>query len=283
MAFPQLNFNQMTFQQASEMERMVQMGTGALDVASAIKNQSQSGANSMSSNSMLMGAFVKRSKRSIANISRNFIGPLVQKVIWRYMQFDPVRYPNDLDIKLKPTLGIVAREVEAGQMTQLLGMMPQEYHQVQLLLAKGIVEHTALSNKGELLQAIAQALKPPSPQEQQQQQQIQQLTVQAHIQGLQAQVQALQLTNQKTQAEIKNILAQAAERSHEAQINVARLHQDEQRIEQDQTEQEQFAQQNKVAAARLPIEWLTAQARMISAQASMHKAKNPPPKATSGK
>jgi hypothetical protein len=283
MAFPQLNFNQMTFQQASEMERMVQMGTGALDVASAIKNQSQSGANSMSSNSMLMGAFVKRSKRSIANISRNFIGPLVQKVIWRYMQFDPVRYPNDLDIKLKPTLGIVAREVEAGQMTQLLGMMPQEYHQVQLLLAKGIIEHTALSNKGELLQAIMQALKPPSQQEQQQQQQIQQLTVQSHIQGLQEQVKALSLTNQKTQAEIKNILAQAAERSHEAQINVARLHQDEQRIEQDQTEQEQFAQQNKVAAARLPIEWLTAQARMISAQASMHKAKNPPPKATSGK
>lgn len=276
MGFPQLNFNQMTFQQASEMERMVQMGTGALDVASAIKNQSQSGANSMSSNSMLMGAFVKRSKRSIANISRNFIGPIVQKVIWRYMQFDPVRYPADLDIKLKPTLGIVAREVEAGQMTQLMGMMPQEYHQVQLLLAKGIVEHTALSNKGELLQAIAQALKPPSPQEQQQQQQMQQLTLQAHMQGLQEQVKGLQLGNQKIQAEIKNILAQADERAHEAQINVTRLQQDEQRIRQDLQEQEQFADQNKIAAARLPIEWITAQARMISAQAAMHKAKNPP-------
>jgi len=274
--FPALNYNTMTFEQASEMERMVQMGTGALDVASAIKNQSQSGANSMSSNSMLMGAFVKRSKRSIANISRNFIGPLLQKVIWRYMQFDPIRYPKDFDIKLKPTLGIVAREVEAGQMTQLMGMMPQEYHQVQLLLAQGVIEHTALSNKVELLKAINQALQPPDPKVVQQQQQMQQLTMQTHVAGLQAQLEGFQLTNQKTKAEIQKILADAAYKSHEADINITRLKQDEQRIRQDQQEQEQFADQNKIAAARLPIEWLTAQARMITAQAAVHKAKHPP-------
>jgi hypothetical protein len=274
--FPALNYNTMTFEQASEMERMVQMGTGALDVASAIKNQSQSGANSMSSNSMLMGAFVKRSKRSIANISRNFIGPLLQKVIWRYMQFDPIRYPKDFDIKLKPTLGIVAREVEAGQMTQLMGMMPQEYHQVQLLLAQGVIEHTALSNKVELLKAINQALQPPDPKVVQQQQQMQQLTMQTQVAGLQAQLEGFQLTNEKTKAEIQKILADAAYKSHEADINITRLKQDEQRIRQDQQEQEQFADQNKIAAARLPIEWLTAQARMITAQAAVHKAKHPP-------
>jgi hypothetical protein len=274
--FPALNYNTMTFEQASEMERMVQMGTGALDVASAIKNQSQSGANSMSSNSMLMGAFVKRSKRSIANISRNFIGPLLQKVIWRYMQFDPIRYPKDFDIKLKPTLGIVAREVEAGQMTQLMGMMPQEYHQVQLLLAQGVIEHTALSNKVELLKAIQQALKPPDPKVVQQQQQMQQLAQQVQVAGLQAQLQGFHLTNKKTEAEIRKILADAAYRSHEADINITRLQQDEQRIRQDQQEQEQFADQNKIAAARLPIEWLTAQARMVTAQAAVHKAKHPP-------
>jgi hypothetical protein len=274
--FPALNFNTMTFEQASEMERMVQMGTGALDVASAIKNQSQSGANSMSSNSMLMGAFVKRSKRSIANISRNFIGPLLQKVIWRYMQFDPIRYPQDFDIKLKPTLGIVAREVEAGQMTQLMGMMPQEYHQVQLLLAKGVIEHTALSNKAELLTAIQTALKPPDPKAVQQQQQLQQLAMQVQVAGLQAQLEGFHLNNQKTAAEIKNILAQAGMRGHEAAINEARLNQDWSRIQQDQQEQQQFAEQNHIAAARLPIEWLTAQARMISAKAAEHKAKHPP-------
>lgn len=274
--FPALNFNTMTFEQASEMERMVQMGTGALDVASAIRNQSQSGSNSMSSNSMLMGAFVKRSKRSIANISRNFIGPLLQKVIWRYMQFDPMRYPEDFDIKLKPTLGIVAREVEAGQMTQLMGMMPQEYHQVQLLLAQGIIEHTALSNKAELLQAIQKALQPPDPKVVQQQQQMQQLAQQVQVAGLQAQLQGFHLGNQKLAAEIKNITAQAVMRGHQADIEEQRTHQEWQRLHQDQLEAQTYAEQNHIAAAKLPLEWLTAQARMVSAQAAMHKAKNPP-------
>jgi DNA primase len=269
----------MTFQQANEMERMVQMGTGALDVASAIKNQSQSGANSMSSNSMLMGAFVKRSKRSIANISRNFIGPLLEKVIWRYMQFDPIRYPQDFDLKLKPTLGIVAREVEAGQMTQLMGMMPQEYHQVQLLLAKGIVEHTALSNKGELLQAIQQALTPPPPEEQKKQKQLADMAQQAQVAGLHAQVEGYQLQNQKTQAEIKKILADAGKKGHEAQMQESKTQQEWARIHQSQQEAEQFAAQNHIAAARLPIEWLMAQARMVSAKAQEHAAKHPPAKA----
>jgi hypothetical protein len=277
--FPALNFNTMTFQQASEMERMVQMGTGALDVASAIKNQSQSGANSMSSNSMLMGAFVKRSKRSIANISRNFIGPLLQKVIWRYMQFDPIRYPQDFDIKLKPTLGIVAREVEAGQMTQLMGMMPQEYHQVQLLLAKGVIEHTALSNKSELLQAIEQALQPPPPEEQQKQKQMQDLAQQAQVAGLHAQAIGYQLTNEKTKAEIKKILSDAGKKGHEANIEDTKVQQEWARIQASGQEAEQFADQNKIAAARLPIEWLVAQAKMISAKAQEHTAKHPPVRA----
>jgi hypothetical protein len=277
--FPALNYNTLTFEQTQEMERMVQMGTGALDVASAIKNQSQSGSNSMSSNSMLMGAFVKRSKRSIANISRNFIGPLLQKVIWRYMQFDPVRYPQDFNIKLKPTLGIVAREVEAGQMTQLMGMMPQEYHQVQLMLAQGVIEHTALSNKKEMLEAIDKVLNPDPKQVQQQQQQAQQMQ-QLQTQGLQAQVQQLSLENQKIQAEIKNIMSQAMERGHKAEVAIHQQQIDAQRVQIEHQEQQQFAEQNQIAKQRLPIEWITAQARMISAKAQEHSAHHPPARAT---
>ena len=273
--FPALNYNTLTFQQTQEMERMVQMGTGALDVASAIKNQSQSGSNSMSSNSMLMGAFVKRSKRSIANISRNFIGVLLQKVIWRYMQFDPVRYPQNFDIKLKPTLGIVAREVEAGQMTQLMGMMPQEYHQVQLLLAQGIIEHTALSNKAELLQAIYKVLE-PDPETVKQQQKAQQ----TQQEGMEMQVAMLHAQLQKVLAEVKNINAQADERAHEAQIKTQRLQIDQNRLNLDAQEQQQFARQNEVAEKRLPIEWITAQAKMISAKAQEHAAHHPPAKSS---
>jgi hypothetical protein len=93
------------FQQASEMERMVQMGTGSFDTASALKNQSQSGASGLSSNSMFMGAFVKSAKRAIQNVDRNLVTPVVVKSMWRYAQFDPTRYPQVFDFDVKSTLG----------------------------------------------------------------------------------------------------------------------------------------------------------------------------------
>lgn len=258
------NYNTLTFQQTQEMERMVQMGTGAFDTATALKAQSQSGANGASSNSALMGAFVKRSKRSIANISRNFIGPVLQKCIWRYMQYDPIRYAEHFDITIRTTLGIVAREVEASQMTQLIGMMPQEFHQAQLVLVKGIVDHTSMSNKAEIIDIIDRVLNPPpmTPEQKQQAEHMQQLQTEA----TQAQLQQLMLNNQKTVAQIKEIMAHGAVMQHESTINVARLQQDWARVQQTQAEIENFKEQNDIAKARLKPEMIKAHAALISAQ-----------------
>lgn len=259
------DYSTLTFEQTQEMERMVQMGTGAFDTASALKNQSQSGANSSSANSMLMGAFVKRAKRSINNIDRNFLSPLLNKVKWRYMQFAPDRYPNDYELKIKTTMGIVAREVEAAQMTQLIGMMPQEFHSVQLMLIEGIVDNTSLQNKQKIMQAI-QAVTNPSPQAQQQMQQQaqQQQQLQTEMQHLLLQEKTLE--NQKLVAEIKKLLAAAEETSHEAAANVARIHQGWEQLQLKQQEQQQFGEQNQIAAARLPIEAMKAHAALISAK-----------------
>lgn len=251
----------LTFEQTQEMERMVQMGTGAFDTATALKAQSQSGANGASSNSALMGAFVKRSKRSIANISRNFIQPLLQKCLWRYMQFDPMRYPSDFDISIKTTLGIVAREVEASQMTQMMGMMPQEFHQAQLVLAKGIVENTSLSNKAEILKVIDGIIN-PSPEQQKAAQK--QQALQEEVQH--AQLQAVMLGNQKLLAEIHDLQGKAAMHTHEASVNSARIQQDWARIHQSQQEQREFALQNQIAMMRLKPEMMKAEAALISAR-----------------
>lgn len=259
------DYSTLTFEQTQEMERMVQMGTGAFDTASALKNQSQSGANSSSANSMLMGAFVKRAKRSINNIDRNFLTPLLNKVKWRYMQFDPLRYPKDYELKIKTTMGIVAREVEASQMTQLIGMMPQEFHQVQLMLIEGIVDNTSLQNKQKIMDAI-QAVTNPSPQQQQAAQQAQQKAQQLQEEMSHALLQKTMLENQKLVAEIKKILATAEEVTHEASANVARIHQGWEQIKLKGQEQEQFAEQNQIAAARLPIEAMKAHAALISAK-----------------
>lgn len=249
------------FQQASEMERMVQMGTGSFDTASALKNQSQSGASGLSSNSMFMGAFVKRAKRAIQNVDRNLVTPVVTKSMWRYAQFDPVRYPQVFDFDVKSTLGIMAREVEAMQQTQLIGMMPDEFAQVKVALAQGIIENSAISNKAGILKIIAQALAPPSPEQQKQQQEQQQM--QAAV--LHAEAEGKLLDNQLKIAQIRETLARAAQEGVKGQVSVAEIQQEQQRIAQQQQDINNFADQNRIAYARLSIDKIKADAALISA------------------
>jgi hypothetical protein len=248
VAIGEINPN--TFNQASEMERMVQMGTGAFDTATSLKSQSQSGANSVSSNSMLMGAFVKRAKRSIANVDRNLLTPVIQKTMWRYMQFAPLRYPQDYEFQVKATMGIVAREVEAMQMTQLVGMMPEQFGAVSLTLIQGVIEHSALPNKAQILQQINQALQPPPPEEQQKKQQLADLQFEA----AKAQAQQVLLQNQKTIAEIRKILAEAHQVSRKGDIDDDKLLQEQQKILLMNQEIDQFAEQNRIASQRLLLE-----------------------------
>lgn len=239
-----------TFNQASEMERMVSMGTGAFDTATALKSQSQSGANGAGSNSMLMGAFVKRAKRAIKNVDRNLLTPIIQKSMWRYMQFDPQRYPTDYEFVVKATLGIIAREVEVAQMSQVIGMLPEEAQSVKLVIAQGMIENSTFMNKAQILQEINKALQPPPPEVMEKQQMLQDMNMQAAM----AQARQAVLDNQKTMAEIRAILAKAQADLRKGDIEDDRLIQEQQRIELMEQELEQFAEQNKIAMKRLELQ-----------------------------
>jgi hypothetical protein len=240
-----------TFNQASEMERMVQMGTGAFDTASALKQQSQSGSNSLSSNSMLMGAFVKRSKRSIRNVDRNLMQPLIKKLMWRYMQFDPERYPTDYEFAVKATMGIMAREVEAAQMTQLMGMLPEEAKSVGLVIAQGIIENTAFANKAQVIQAINKAMEPPPPEVIEQQKALADMQLQATM----AEAQSFLIGNQKTMAEIRKLLAEAEATVRKGELEDDKLLQEHMKIKLMSEELDQFAEQNKIASKRLDLQY----------------------------
>lgn len=245
------NLNQNTFNQAGEMERMVQMGTGAFDTASSLgKQSSTSGANAASSNSLMMGAFVKRSKRAIHNFSRNFISPIIKKTLWRYMQFDPTRYPTDYQFRAIGGTGIVAREVEAMQLTQLLGMLPQQFPQVAAVVAKGVIDNSSVYNKKEITAAIDAALQPPSEEEQQKQQQL----ADAQLQAALAEAQGKLLDNQHTLAKIRSELAEAEMKSRKADVEDEKVQQEQQRIALQAAEIEQFMQQNKIAMQRLQLQ-----------------------------
>lgn len=204
MPFQFNSINPATFTESGELERMIQMGTGSMDSATPVgispRNSTASGM------SMMMSGAIKRSKRTLKNIELYFLRPLIEKAAWRYMQFDPERYPvKDYKFLPKTTIGIMAREYEQQQLTNLLGMVPQD-SPIFGLIIKGIFDNSSLENKDQLIKALDEMNQPkePTPEEQQAQQMQQQL---------------LQLELQEKQANIESTSADAQSKQIKAQAD----------------------------------------------------------------
>lgn len=198
-----------TFQQAGDLERMVQMGTGAMDSASPLSTNRRN--ETMGGMSMLNAGFLKRSKRTMQNIERQFLGPLVRRMLWRYMQFDPERYPKDMVFRVKTAMGLMAKEVELSTLSNVLGYVPPESPAHNIILS-AILMNTASAEKDEIKKAVAAMSAPPDPaqqQLQQQQAQIQLATMKAALQkeqALAAEAQANAMLA-KAKAKRENVLA----------------------------------------------------------------------------
>jgi hypothetical protein len=240
-----------TFNQSQELERMVQMGTGAFDTAAMLRGQGgQSNGPSASNVSMAMGAFVKRAKRAIRNINNNLVSPLIKQTMWRYMQFAPRRYPADYQFRVMATLGMVAREVEAMQLTQVIGMMPEQFPQVSVEIAKGIIDLSSLHNKNSVMQAIDQATAPPPPEAQQRQKQLEELQFTA----VQAETENKILTNQKTLAETRKLVAEAMAVAKEAAKTDADVMIEVKRLQAELEQIDLAREENRIEWARVQVE-----------------------------
>jgi len=187
------NLDQVTFAQAGELQKMVQMATGAIDAAGipgTINGDAAAGAVSMS-----MGAIIKRHKRTLINFQENFLIPMIEKTAWRYMQFDPEHYPVS-DYKFVPSssLGVIAREYEVTQLVQLLQTLGQDSPMYPMLVS-AVIDNMGLSNREEIIAQMQQAAQPNPEQQQMQQQQIQ-----LQMAQLQAQVQLIQAQTMEAQA-----------------------------------------------------------------------------------
>jgi len=188
------NLNPATFQQSSDLERMVQMGTGAMDSAIPLdENRRNETSGGMS---MMQSGFVKRAKRTMQNVERLFLGPMVKKMLNRYCQFDPERFPQDFKFRVFASMGIMAREVEQSIYIQLLSILGPE-DPIKPQIVKAIVENSSAGKRSSLVAALEAAAQ-PNPEAEQMQQMIQQL-----------QFENAQLENDKLQAEIALKLAQA--------------------------------------------------------------------------
>jgi len=162
--------SQITFAQAAELQRMVQMATGAVDsagIAGSINGEATAAGISMS-----LGALIKRHKRTLINFQESFLIPFVTKAAHRYMQFDPEHYPvKDYKFNVVSSLGIIAREYEVSQLVQLLQTMSPE-SPVYNTIIQSVIENMNLSNREEMIALIKQSQE-KTPEQQQAEQEAQ--------------------------------------------------------------------------------------------------------------
>ncbi len=237
--------SQITFAQAGALQQMVQQATGAVDsagIAGQVNGESTAAGISMS-----LGAIIKRHKRTLINFQQSFLIPFVKKAAYRYMQFDPENYPvSDYKFNASSTLGIIAREYEVTQLVQLLQTMGKESPLYNTLI-QSVVDNMNLSNREELVAALAQASQ-PNPQAQQMQQQVQQLQMEFQ----QSQTQALSAQAQESSARAAKLAAEAQVVPQELEID--KINAITRNLQEGNQDDKEFERRMRVADALLKEE-----------------------------
>lgn len=189
-----------TYQQANELERMLSMATGAMDTAVGIGAQPRNA--TASGMSMMLGGSIKRSKRTMQNIERQFLKPMIKKMTHRYMQFDPMRYPS-MDYKFIPrsSMGIMAREFLQSQIAQAMQVAAPDTPMFGLLL-ESFFDNSNMPNKEMMIQQIREMYKPKEPDP------AQQMAQQLELQKLAAEVDKLKSEAQENYAQAESKIKQ---------------------------------------------------------------------------
>jgi hypothetical protein len=182
--------DQHTYNQVAALQNMIQMGTGSADTG--VPDRATS-----SGMSMIQSASIKRQKRTLMNFQNTFLIPMINKAMWRKIQFDVDRYPVT-DYKFVPysTMGIMAKELEMQQMVQMLQSIPKDSPAFNTLLL-AVFQNSSIHNRDQVVQSLMQGMQ-PNPEQQQMQQM------------------AMQLEMEQKKADIQKTLAEAQEEQAKA-------------------------------------------------------------------
>ncbi len=185
---------------AKEFERMLLQSTGTLDSQGVVSQQARDSGNM----NMAVATIIKKYKRTLVNFQEDFLIPFIEKAAYRYMQFDPERYPS-VDMKFIPTatLGIIAREHEQQQFIGLLQTLGPKTPVLPLRL-KGILNNSSLTNRYELMAALDQ-MSQPDPNAEQKAMMQEQLAMQA----AQAQIAVSTTQAEQNRAEAQKLMTEA--------------------------------------------------------------------------
>ena len=212
------NLEASTFQQSGDLERMVQMATGAVDTATPIDVNSRN--STATGTSMIAGAVVKRAKMTMHNVDTRFLDPIVRKSLIVLRQLDPQRFPIDIEFTVNSTMSIMAREFEQTQMTNLLAIIPPE-SPAYLVVLQAIVENYSGPSKDKIVKEIEAMRQPSQDPMEQQLQQIQAQGAMVEIQKLQAEVAQIAANIKLIEAKTMSEMVKAEFADDEVQIRAA--------------------------------------------------------------
>ena len=184
-----------TFNQVASLQNMIQMGTGSSDMA--VNSDTASGM------SMMQSASIKRQKRTLMNFQNTFLIPMINKSMYRKIQFDVDRYPVT-DYKFVPysTMGIMAKELEMQQMVQMLQAIPKDSPAFNVILL-AMMQNSSIHNRDAIVAGLQQG------------EQVDPQMAEMQQMGIQLQVQQAQADINKTNAEAQEEQARAL--LHQAQ------------------------------------------------------------------
>lgn len=196
---------------AATFQQMLLAATGTLDTTQ-MPGQVAGGEASGAGLSMALSGLMKKNKRALINFQEDFLVPFIERAAWRFMQFDPERYPVQ-DFKFRPvsTMGMIAREYEQQQLIGLMQTLGPTSPITPVLL-QGIIASSSVSNRATILETLTK-MSQPDPQAQQRQMQEDQLKnglVQAQINYYNAQAEKGAAQSQQIQVETE-IMPQEAE------------------------------------------------------------------------
>lgn len=225
------------FAGAQNFERMVQTATGAMDPGAGYSQSS--GAQDRA----LMGApFIKRARRTMQNIERRLLQPLVRKTMWRYVQFSPA-FPQDFKFTVSGTLGVMAREVEQQQLTQLLSLVDNQSKPFKAML-RAIFDNSSIASKGAVLKALDEELNPPADPEAQAKAKFME---ELQMRGMVAEVEEKEAQAAKAKAEADKARAQAQLAEAQAAMAPLQVANEAAEVANDAEEVRQFERQNDIS------------------------------------
>ena len=248
---------------AQNFERMLLQATGTMDTNGMISQVSRDA--SQGGISMAVASLIKKNKRTLTNFQEDFLSPFIKKAAFRFMQFDPERYPSaDFNFVPTATLGIMAREYEQSQFIALLQTLGPNTPVLPLIL-KGVIANSSLSNRAELIEALGKMAQ-PDPQAQAMQQQQQMLAIQA----AQAQI-AVQTTQaERNKAEAASALIDAQLKPQEVQAKILASTTNNLPTN-DQLASQEFDKRVKIADLMLKEADIKNKAKIVELQMSKHK------------